>query len=85
MWSGLIARRSGHGAHFFFFFFFFCAWPCADLGSQAATVKVQKLAKLAQRFNNRDGRASESDRHVNTKMPKHLFAGKRKSGTNDRR
>ena len=27
----------------------------------------------------------ESDRHIGSKMPKHLFAGKRKSGKTQRR
>lgn len=31
------------------------------------------------------GRAGESDRHIGTKMPKHLFSGKRKQGTANHR
>ena len=33
----------------------------------------------------RDGRKGEADRRIVTKMPKHLFSGKRKSGTTQRR
>ena len=31
------------------------------------------------------GKAGESDRKITTKMPNHLFAGKRGSGKTDRR
>lgn len=47
--------------------------------------KITKMAKLGQRKMNYAGKAGESDRHIQTKMPKHLFAGKRKSGKTDRR
>jgi nucleolar GTP-binding protein len=57
----------------------------ASVSSQTQLVKVKRLAKVAQRANNRAGRAGEADRHITTKMPRHLFAGKRKAGTNDRR
>jgi nucleolar GTP-binding protein len=44
-----------------------------------------KLAKKAQRRPNLNARAGEGDRVILNAMPKHLFAGKRKSGTHDRR
>jgi len=47
--------------------------------------KAKTLAKISQRDMNRQGRKGEADRHVYDLKPKHLFAGKRKSGTNDRR
>ena len=33
----------------------------------------------------KQGRASESDRRIPCKMPKHLFSGKRGNGKTDRR
>ncbi|KAJ2076632.1 Nucleolar GTP-binding protein 1 [Coemansia sp. RSA 988] len=39
----------------------------------------------AMRKMNTAGRAGEADRKILSKMPKHLFAGKRSNGTNDRR
>ena len=48
--------------------------------------KLKKIAKNTQadKFNKK-GKASESDRRIQTKMPKHLFSGKRGMGKNDRR
>merc|ERR1711962_1787159 len=48
--------------------------------------KVKKMEKKVQKktFGNM-GKAGESDRHIGVKMPKHLFAGKRKMGKTDRR
>lgn len=48
--------------------------------------KIKKMEKKVQKksFGNL-GKAGESDRHIGTKMPKHLFAGKRKMGKTDRR
>ncbi|KAJ3191369.1 Nucleolar GTP-binding protein 1 [Irineochytrium annulatum] len=40
-----------------------------------------KIHRFAQRPRNYQAKASESDRHIATKMPKHLFAGKRGAGT----
>jgi nucleolar GTP-binding protein len=48
------------------------------------TEAVIKLRKQ-QKARNQLGKASESDRKVPTKMPKHLFAGKRGNGKTDRR
>jgi len=47
--------------------------------------KAIKLRNLGQRERNMLARAGESDRAIKTKMPKHLFAGKRKGGKTDRR
>ncbi|KAJ3595577.1 hypothetical protein NHX12_004880 [Muraenolepis orangiensis] len=47
--------------------------------------KVKQMMKSAQREINRDGKKGEADRHIFDLKPKHLLAGKRKSGTNDRR
>ncbi|XP_006823902.1 GTP-binding protein 4-like [Saccoglossus kowalevskii] len=47
--------------------------------------KTKKMGKLSQRNRNRFGKAGEADRVITTKMPKHLFAGKRKGGKTDRR
>ncbi|KAM0792868.1 hypothetical protein ACM66B_002631 [Microbotryomycetes sp. NB124-2] len=55
------------------------------LGSAANAAKATRLHELYQREPNRKARAGESDRHIATRMPKHLFSGKRKSGTNNRR
>ncbi|KGG50043.1 nucleolar GTP-binding protein 1 [Mitosporidium daphniae] len=43
------------------------------------------LVSLSQRHRNRMGRAGDADRHVTASIPKHLFAGKRRNGTHDRR
>ncbi len=43
------------------------------------------MMKSSQKEMNRQGRKGESDRHVFDDKPKHLFSGKRKSGTNSRR
>ncbi|XP_077368420.1 GTP-binding protein 4 [Festucalex cinctus] len=47
--------------------------------------KAKKMMKKSQRGMNRQGRKGESDRHVYDLKPKHLLAGKRKSGSTDRR
>ncbi|XP_065666797.1 GTP-binding protein 4 isoform X2 [Hydra vulgaris] len=47
--------------------------------------KAKKVTRTFQRKFNTQGKAGESDRHIHSKMPKHLFAGKRKSGKTDRR
>lgn len=51
----------------------------------AMAEKVKKIAKLGQRKRNYFGKAGDADRHIGTKMPKHLFSGKRGSGKTDRR
>ncbi|MCO5589632.1 hypothetical protein L7F22_043600 [Adiantum nelumboides] len=47
--------------------------------------KVRELKDLSLRERNRLAKASESDRAIKTKMPKWLYSGKRKQGTNNRR
>jgi len=49
----------------------------SGLRDGAQREKARQLTQLAQRGPNRLAKASESDRKVPTKMPKHLFAGKR--------
>lgn len=44
-----------------------------------------RMKKISQRAPNREAKAGEGDRHIMTRMPKHLFSGKRKSGKTDRR
>ena len=46
-------------------------------------VKAQKMSDKAQRLRNKLAKAGEADRVILTKMPKHLFSGKRSNGTND--
>ena len=46
---------------------------------------AKKKTKLAQRSLARQGRQAESDRVIGDRMPKHLFAGKRKKGKTGRR
>ncbi|XP_042330099.1 GTP-binding protein 4 [Sceloporus undulatus] len=47
--------------------------------------KTKIMMKKAQRKMNRLGKKGEADRHVFDLKPKHLFSGKRKSGTTQRR
>ncbi|GAA97482.1 uncharacterized protein L969DRAFT_43817 [Mixia osmundae IAM 14324] len=47
--------------------------------------EAKKMRRLAERTPNRMARAGEADHRNVTKMPKHLFAGKRKSGKTQRR
>ena len=44
-----------------------------------------KLGRMLQRSRNRVGRKGEADRFEGTAMPKHLYSGKRRLGTHDRR
>lgn len=57
----------------------------AGIGQPTEEVKARRLQLLQQREPNRLAKAGEADRHIPTKMPKHLFAGKRKSGKTNRR
>ena len=57
----------------------------AGVRDDAALKKVEKVAKQKQFRLNKMGRASESDRHIHIKKPKHLFSGKRGIGKTDRR
>ncbi|XP_060761943.1 nucleolar GTP-binding protein 1 [Neoarius graeffei] len=47
--------------------------------------KVKTMMKNSQKGMNKQGRKGESDRHVFDLKPKHLLAGKRKSGSTSRR
>uniref|UniRef100_A0A671K416 Nucleolar GTP-binding protein 1 n=1 Tax=Sinocyclocheilus anshuiensis TaxID=1608454 RepID=A0A671K416_9TELE len=47
--------------------------------------KVKTMMKSSQKEMNRQGKKGESDRHVFDVKPKHLLAGKRKSGSTSRR
>jgi len=47
--------------------------------------KAKKLMKTDQRKRNQFGKAGEADRYIGTKMPQHLFSGKRGIGKTDRR
>jgi len=51
------------------------------LSNETQRQKARQLTELAQRGPNYHAKAGESDRHVPTKMPKHLFSGKRGRGT----
>ncbi|TFK24758.1 GTP binding protein 4 [Coprinopsis marcescibilis] len=57
----------------------------AGLKNEQQYDKTIKLRNLGQRPRNMLARAGEGDRTIKTKMPKHLFAGKRKGGKTDRR
>lgn len=47
--------------------------------------KVRVLSKVSQRKMNMNAKKGEADRKIPCKMPKHLFAGKRKGGKTSRR
>lgn len=47
--------------------------------------QAQQHQRASQKMANLHARAGEADRHITASKPKHLFSGKRKSGTNDRR
>ena len=47
--------------------------------------RAVKLADAAQKKRNKLAKAGEGDRVILTKMPKHLFSGKRGIGKTDRR
>lgn len=55
------------------------------LRDAAALVKMEKLTKQKQFRMNKFGKATESDRRIAIKKPKHLFTGKRGNGKTDRR
>ncbi|KAG2127483.1 P-loop containing nucleoside triphosphate hydrolase protein [Suillus clintonianus] len=57
----------------------------AGMRDEQQASKAVKLRNLGQRERNRLAKAGESDRVIQTKMPKHLFAGKRKAGKTNRR
>ncbi len=55
------------------------------LRDQSDLAKTTNIHRLDQRHKNLDSRRGEADRRVTESKPKHLFSGKRTSGTNDRR
>ena len=61
--------------------------PRANMGLKDATMvnRAFKLQDQGQRLRNKFAKAGESDRAIPTKMPKHLFSGKRGIGKTDRR
>lgn len=59
--------------------------PNKGLKDAVAANKGIKMADKAQRIRNKFARIGEADRHIPTKMPKHLFSGKRPKGKTDRR
>ena len=59
--------------------------PGKGLKNKEAKMRGQKLADKAQKKRNRMAKAGEGDRAIQTKMPKHLFSGKRGIGETDRR
>ncbi|XP_022084679.1 nucleolar GTP-binding protein 1-like [Acanthaster planci] len=52
---------------------------------QTQQAKVEKMRKVVQRKSNMQAKKGEADRRIPSKMPKHLFAGKRKMGKTARR
>ncbi|KAL0575472.1 Nucleolar GTP-binding protein 1 [Marasmius crinis-equi] len=57
----------------------------AGMRDEGQAAKAIKLRNLGQRPRNMLAKAGESDRAIKVKMPKHLFAGKRKAGKTQRR
>ena len=57
----------------------------AGLRDEEQAKRANKLRNFDQRPRNYMAKAGEADRKIQTKMPKHLFAGKRKMGKTDRR
>jgi len=48
-------------------------------------VEAIKKGKVSEGIRNRQAKQGESDRRITTKLPRHLFAGKRGAGKTDRR
>ena len=57
----------------------------AGLKDETEKMRAQKMADKAQRKMNKRAKTGEADRVIITKMPKHLFSGKRGNGKTDRR
>jgi len=57
----------------------------AGMRDERQASRAVKLRNLGQRPRNMLAKAGESDRAIRVKMPKHLFAGKRKGGKTNRR
>ncbi|KAJ6554011.1 P-loop containing nucleoside triphosphate hydrolase protein [Mycena vulgaris] len=72
--SGAVTKREPRGNR-----------AVAGMRDQGQLDKAVKLRNLGQRPRNMLAKAGEGDRAIKTKMPKHLFAGKRKGGKTQRR
>lgn len=59
--------------------------PSESFKNVAQKMTANKKMKMSQKKIQQFGKAGEADRHIGTKMPKHLFAGKRGKGKTDRR
>lgn len=59
--------------------------PGSGFKDKVQKAKAQKMSDKAQRLMNKQAKAGEADRRILTKMPKHLFSGKRSNGKTDRR
>jgi len=59
--------------------------PGAGLRDEDERMRAQKMADKAQKRMNKRAKIGEADRTIITKMPKHLFSGKRGIGKTDRR
>ncbi|KAI9164321.1 Nucleolar GTP-binding protein 1 [Blastocladiella emersonii ATCC 22665] len=57
----------------------------AGLSNKRQKTTTEIMRRQTQKVTLKHGRAGEADRAIKTKMPKHLFAGKRGAGTSDRR
>jgi nucleolar GTP-binding protein len=57
----------------------------AGLRGESEYAKTSRLRNLGQKMSNLHAKRGEADRDQKASKPKHLFAGKRKAGTNDRR
>ncbi|KAJ7773184.1 P-loop containing nucleoside triphosphate hydrolase protein [Mycena metata] len=72
--SGAVTKREPRGNR-----------ALAGMRDQGQSDRAIKLRNLGQRPRNMLAKAGEGDRAIKTKMPKHLFAGKRKGGKTQRR
>lgn len=59
--------------------------PADGLRDETQKRKAKKLERRLQYGRNKDARRGEGDREIQTKMPRHLFAGKRGAGKTDYR
>ncbi|CAH7674469.1 nucleolar GTP-binding protein 1 [Phakopsora pachyrhizi] len=57
----------------------------AGIGKPSEETRAKRLQMFQRREPNRLAKAGEADRYIPTKMPKHLFSGKRKAGKTNRR
>jgi len=72
--SGAVTKREPRGNR-----------ALAGMRDQGQADRAVKLRNLGQRPRNMLAKAGEGDRAIKTKMPKHMFAGKRKGGKTQRR